>query len=807
MSQLTDHGPTFSSQGRTAAQRSSAIGAAFAGGVTAAGLGLGAVVVAVLLLWVASPYPDSAPTRTLHLAADLWLLAHGGDLVRTATLSGPPAPVAVTPLLLAVLPVLLLHRAARHTLATAVCDRPGSGAAGPGEPRCGSAPPDHSEREGDHDGDRGAGPASDTSASEGNRGTAAADSTVAPRTLLGSLLAGYLLVAVTVVLYASTGPLSAAPLSALAAVPGAAIATLAITAWRTLGDAAADLLPDRVRRALADLPAGLRAVLTAPRLALALQAATAAVTTLLASGVLLTLLALVLHAGDARQDLLQLAPDWVGRGTVVLLCLTLLPNAAVWGAAYGLGPGFTVGAGSVVGPLGVSGSPVLPHFPLLSGLPDPGAGGPLTWSVAVAPTAAGVLLARYAARPVGAPGSLAAPWTWRSTASVASLAAIGCGLAMAALAALSGGALGTGALTDFGPSWWLTGLAAAGWTAAIGIPGALIVRVCRLRSYRRLHGTMPPELLGRTDGPEETGGGRKAVPGGPGGQGRWRKRGGRAEGAESAGWAHGRAGDGGAPRDAFADEPASERVGHRWFLRRRDEPSGRPTGPGAGVRPPLPREPAERTAPGAATGSRGVAAAPTSTPGPEDATCAVPRRRSWRNPRTWWPARVRTYEGAAESDARSGEAAAPSFDDPYGPGATGDPYDPWRGAGSRPARWSQLRAASGGLMADFPPHEASRQPSEPRTDAYNRDPYKEPQPEGRALGAGTENTEDIKDTAATEDTNVREPGRRVAGTRSGLAPVAGARGGTVPAGSMLVEARPEERPAAAQPEGDGSPGD
>ncbi|MFG2891944.1 DUF6350 family protein [Streptomyces sp. NPDC048248] len=676
MSQLTDHGPTFSSQGRAAAQRSSAIGAAFAGGVMAAGLGLGAVVVAVLLLWVASPYPDSAPTRALHLAADVWLLAHGGDLVRTTTPTGPPAPVAVTPLLLAVLPVLLLHRAARHTLAGAVCDPHGPGPAGPGEPGAAGTPQDHSDRdrdsEGDREGDRGPGHASGSSPSRGSRVTAATEATVAPRTLLGSLLAGYVLVAFTVVLYASTGPLSAAPLSALAAVPGAAIATLAVTAWRTLGDAAADLLPDRVRRAVTGLPTGVRAVLTAPRLALALQAAAAAVTTLLASGVLLTLLALVLHAGEAREDLLRLAPDWVGRCTVVLLCLTLLPNAAVWGAAYGLGPGFTVGAGSAVGPLGVAGSPVLPHFPLLSGLPDPGAGGPLSWSVAAAPVAAGVLLARYAARPPGGPGSVAAPWTWRSTASVASLAAVGCGLAMAVVAALAGGALGTRALGDFGPSWWLTGLAAAGWTAAIGIPGALVVRVCRLRSYRGPNGTVPPGLRERGDGPE----------------------------------ARGRAGDG-ALRDAFADEPAAEHVGRRWFVRPREEPGGMRAIPDPAARPPLPREPAELTTPGAGTGPAG------SPGGPTRAACAVPRRRSWRDPRTWWPARGRTSEAADVSDAPSGEAEAPSSGDPYDSGATMRPYGAWHAADSRPARWSQLRAASGGLMADFPPQGPAQPPSEP----------------------------------------------------------------------------------------------
>ncbi|MFI0711917.1 DUF6350 family protein [Streptomyces inhibens] len=445
MSQLTDRGPTLSSHGRTAAQRSSAIGAAFLGGVTAAGLGLGALAVAVLLLWVASPYPDSGPSRALHLAADLWLLAHGGDLVRTATHSGTPAPVAVTPLLLAVLPVWLLHRAARHTLATAPAAHPA--------------------------------PAAGAFA-----GTAR---TVTPRTLLGALLTGYLLVVAGALLYTSTGRLAAEPASVLLYVPATAVATLAGTAWRIHGHAGADLLPAWVLRARTAVPGGLRTVLGGPRFTAAGRAAGAALGALLVSGALLTLLALGLHADRVRQDLLQLAPDWASRATVLLLCLVLLPNAAVWGASYGLGPGFTLGAGSTAGPLGTTGHPVLPHLPLLSGLPDAGPGNPLTWAVAVVPMVAGALLARCAARSAAAPGSPGGPWSWWVTTCVAGMGAAVCGAVMAALAALAGGALGTGTLAAFGPEGWRTGLAAAGWTALIGIPGALGLRAWRLRAGRR----------------------------------------------------------------------------------------------------------------------------------------------------------------------------------------------------------------------------------------------------------------------------------------------------------------------------------
>ncbi|WP_438486337.1 cell division protein PerM [Streptomyces sp. S186] len=455
MSQLTERGTPLSSHGRTAAQRSSAIAAAAVSGVTAAGLGLGALAVAVLLLWVASPYPDSGPSRALHLAAGLWFMAHGGGLVRETTLSGTPTPLAVTPLLLCVLPVWLLHRAARDTLATAADQRRDDGTA------------------------------------------------VAPRTLLGALFAGYLLVAAAALVYASTGRLTAAPLSALLAVPGTAAATLGATAWRLLGRDAATLLPARVPRAFRALPDALRSALTGPRLDTALRAAGAATLALLASGTALVLLGLALHPGRFADDLGQLAPDWEGRCTVLLLCLALLPNAAVWGAAYGLGPGFTVGAGTAVGPLATSPRPPLPHFPLLSGLPAPGPG--TWWQLApalVVPVSAVVLLARYAAGD--------GHRSWGRTAGTAAVAAVLCGVAMGVLGGLAGGALGEGALASFGPAGWLTGPVAAGWVALAGVPGTLGLRAWRQVERRAVesHGSALralPALLfrrGRASSPE-----------------------------------------------------------------------------------------------------------------------------------------------------------------------------------------------------------------------------------------------------------------------------------------------------------------
>ncbi|NDZ89696.1 hypothetical protein G3I23_29820, partial [Streptomyces sp. SID10115] len=108
-----------------ARDRSPALATCVLGGAVAAGLGLGSFAVLVMMLWISSPYPDSGPEGALHVAAGLWLLAHGTELIRTDTLSGAPAPIGVTPLLLVVLPTWLLHRAARDAAAPEERGHPG----------------------------------------------------------------------------------------------------------------------------------------------------------------------------------------------------------------------------------------------------------------------------------------------------------------------------------------------------------------------------------------------------------------------------------------------------------------------------------------------------------------------------------------------------------------------------------------------------------------------------------------------------------------------------------------------------------
>ncbi len=161
----------------------------------------------------------------------------------------------------------------------------------------------------------------------------------------------------------------------------------------------------------------------------ALRAAALTGTALLGLGALALTAGLVLAAPAVGAAYADLAPGFGAGLGLTLLALGYLPNAAVAGAAWVLGPGFTVGR-AVVSPFGVTaGEPST--FPLLAALPaaEPG---PWTGLVLLAPVAVGVLLGRYARR--SGPDAFA----------VAVTAAAAVALAVGLLALLAGGRLATG---------------------------------------------------------------------------------------------------------------------------------------------------------------------------------------------------------------------------------------------------------------------------------------------------------------------------------------------------------------------------
>ncbi|WP_030145562.1 DUF6350 family protein [Streptomyces violaceorubidus] len=443
--------------------RSPGLAAGLLGGVVAAVLGLAACAALVTLLWISSPYPDSGPGGALHVAAALWVLAHGAELVRADTLSGTPAPVGVTPLLFLLLPVWLLHRAARD--ATDPGD--GVGVAVGSAPKAGA----------------GVRPAWLAAAPD------AGPPPVSARVAWTGVVLGYLAVAGPVVLYAQGGALRPSVWWAAVCLPLVAMGAAGAGVWTAFGRPGGP-----VGRALRVLPRKLRELMVEPdaRLGAATRAAGAGAAVLVGGGALLLAVSLVWHWAAAGEAFLRLTEGWSGRFAVLLLCLTLVPNAAVWAAVYALGPGFVLGAGHVVAPTASAPAALLPPFPLLAAVPDAGPGTPLHWAAGAVPLAAGAVVGWFTARAAtaGEPGDLgergagtaAGAWSWRRTAAAAVVAAVLCAVLVALLAAFAGGPLGSAALARFGPVWWQAGGATLAWIAVVAVPVAVVARAWRGRS-------------------------------------------------------------------------------------------------------------------------------------------------------------------------------------------------------------------------------------------------------------------------------------------------------------------------------------
>lgn len=122
---------------------------------------------------------------------------------------------------------------------------------------------------------------------------------------------------------------------------------------------------------------------------------------LLGLGAGATGLVTAISGGQAAQIFGAYPSGVAGQAGVTLVCLAFAPNVAVWAAAYLLGPGFVVGAGTMIQPAGVV-LGAMPPLPVLSGVPERGLEGPL-WALMALPVIAGavanLLLVRRRLRP------------------------------------------------------------------------------------------------------------------------------------------------------------------------------------------------------------------------------------------------------------------------------------------------------------------------------------------------------------------------------------------------------------------------
>ncbi len=195
------------------------------------------------------------------------------------------------------------------------------------------------------------------------------------------------------------------------------------------------------RRWVAGLPIDTRATVGA-----ALRAGVAAVAIILAvSAVALTALFVIGYA-DIIRLYEALHTEVIGGIAVTALQLAMLPDLVVWTASWFVGPGFAIGTGSQVSPLGTALGP-LPALPVFGALPT--ADLPLAFVGLLVPVLAG-FLAGVAVRP-----ALARALEGVRLPAIL-IVGFGGGIAGAALLGLlawaASGSAGPGRLADVGPS-------------------------------------------------------------------------------------------------------------------------------------------------------------------------------------------------------------------------------------------------------------------------------------------------------------------------------------------------------------------
>lgn len=187
--------------------------------------------------------------------------------------------------------------------------------------------------------------------------------------------------------------------------------------------------------------------------------------------------ALAVDLGTAVNVMSQLHTDGTDATVFTVLMLLVVPNATVFSGSYLLGPGFTVGVGTIVSPTAVLLGP-LPMFPLLAALPDAGpVPGWTSFLVALPPLVAVVATMR---------AQRLAPTTRWDEAVIRGLAGgVLAGLLFGLLAALAGGAVGPGRMTEVGPLVLDATVYAVSAFGIGGLVGSLVATAAQRRRARR----------------------------------------------------------------------------------------------------------------------------------------------------------------------------------------------------------------------------------------------------------------------------------------------------------------------------------
>ena len=198
----------------------------------------------------------------------------------------------------------------------------------------------------------------------------------------------------------------------------------------------------------------------------------------LASSLLLTVM-IILNYAQVIALYEGIHSGVLGGIAVTLAELAFLPNLLLWVAAWLVGPGFAIGAGSSVGPLGTSLGP-LPAVPILGALPT----GDFAFGFfgllvpVVAAFLVGVAIRPAVVRSVGLSNA-----EDRSPLAILIATGVGVGvvggLLLGILSWISGGAAGPGRLAEVGPDALMVGLFAALEFGVAAILGLLVGRPAR----------------------------------------------------------------------------------------------------------------------------------------------------------------------------------------------------------------------------------------------------------------------------------------------------------------------------------------
>lgn len=254
-------------------------------------------------------------------------------------------------------------------------------------------------------------------------------------------------------------------------------------------------------RALA--PWGTLMGLLPPRSRSIVVATAGALTVLGVTGSALAGISLGAHLREFATLSSELQAGTVGSALLLLVQMAYLPNAIGWAVCFTLGPGFAFGTGTVVAPTGVALGP-LPAFPMLAAIPtgSPAAiPGWVSMAVLAVPYFAGAFGGLLMVRVAPTPAIETAP-LWGFACGAAT------GVVTGALAAFSGGALGSARLAAVGPSGWQAGLVA---TLEVGVAAAVSAGVVNWLRVRRDPGTaeVARSRGGRT--PHATGGAAQVI--------------------------------------------------------------------------------------------------------------------------------------------------------------------------------------------------------------------------------------------------------------------------------------------------------